>query len=486
MLQRFSALLVIAGFSIAVLISLGVAYAQEGEEWTRAVPISGALPGSWYPSIAVDDRGVVHAVWGVTQGDSTLYYSNYDGLAWARPVDILIGGPRNVLVIDGRNLLHMLYPTGANVVVTDAVAQQAGSSQGWNPDLQLNRTKFAVAGDLKVDEKGVLHAVWIEAQENCDKCFQAVYGQSDDSGRTWTVYRVLSQGAVLPRSIQLTLAPSGELYALWTISPGGDIPEGVAVSVSTNNGETWLEEPILIQDEKESIRQPALVVDSTGALVLIHNLGVKDETFFQTSSDRGESWSERAPIPGLFAAKTATGNDNFAVARDSANTIHLIAVGRISKNQDLSEVYHVKWDGEGWSAPATVYAGDHFIELPSLVIANGNQLHLLFSIRDRYQISGAPDSSYQVLYTTLVTDAPPATRVSLATLTPSPTVTPTEAATPTATRRPTITPSPSVIEGDPTAPNESNPQLPIIAGVVPVLAILGLVLLVNFALRRRQ
>jgi hypothetical protein len=388
--------------------------------------------------------------------------------------------------MDGRNLLHLMYPTGTSVVVTDANPQDAGSSLGWNEPLQLNRTKVGTMGDLEVDELGVLHAVWVEKQDGCENCYQAVYGQSADSGRTWETYRVLSQAAVLPRPVQLVRAPSGALFAAWSFSVGAGIPEGVALSVSTNNGETWLDEPILIQDEKEAIRQPALAMDASGALILIHNLGVKDETFFQTSTDQGVTWSERIPIPGLFAARTATGNDYFALARDSANALHLIAVGRTAKDQDLSAVHHLKWDGQTWSTPATVYAGDQFIELPALAIANGNRLHLLFSTRDRYRISGDPDSSYQVWYTTLVTGAPAATRVALPTLTPSPTATATVTATASPTRRPSSTPAidPSSV---PNAPGGTvNPQLPILVGVVPVVAILGLVLLVNFVLRRRR
>lgn len=487
MLKWFPSVIVLVILLVtASALFLGMAHAQEAEQWTRAIPISGALPGSWYPSIAADDQGTVHAVWGVTQDDNTLYYSKYDGLAWSRPVDILIGGPQSNLVIDGRNQLHLMYPSDPNLVVTDANAQDAGSSQGWNTALQLNRTKAATAGDLEVDELGVLHAVWVEKQDGCDNCFQAVYGQSADSGRTWERYRVLSQAAVLPRPMQLVRGPSGALFALWSFSAGAGIPEGAAISVSTTNGDTWLDEPILIQDEKESIRQPALAVDANGALVLIHNLGVKDETFYQTSTDQGVTWSERKPIPGLFAAKTATGNDYFAVATDSAKAVHLIAIGRAAKNQDLSAVYHLKWDGQAWSSSSVVYAGDQFIELPTLAIANGNRLHVAFSTRDRYRISGDPDSSYQVWYTSLVTDAPAATRVALAPLTATPTATATVGATASPTRRATATPALDE-SGEPTAPNDAaDPQLPILIGVVPVVILLGVVILANFVLRRRR
>ncbi len=468
-------------------VSFGLARAQDAEQWARAVPISGALSGSWYPSLAAEDSGTVHAIWGVTQRDNTLYYRKYDGLAWSRPIDILIGGPRSVLMLDGRNLLHLLYSNGPNVVVTDADAARADSSAGWNAALQLNRAQGALSGDLRVDEQGILHAVWLEKRERCEGCYLAVYGQSTDSGQTWSLYRVLSDAGVLARPIQLVRAPNGIMFAQWGTEAIEGKPEGLALSVSANNGETWLDDPIVLRDEKEAIRQPALSFDANGALVLIHNLGVKDETFFQTSSDQGVTWSERQPIPGLFAAKTATGNDYFAVAHDSANALHLIAIGRKAKDQDLEAVYHLKWDGQSWSAPAIVYEGDQFLELPALAIANGNRLHVLFSARDRYRIGGPPDSSYQVWYTNLLTDAAQATRVPLPTLTLTPTATPTLALSPTITRRPTNTPA--IDTSTPTSPVDTsnvNPQFPIIAGVVPVVAILVIIALINFVLRRRR
>lgn len=488
MFKRFPIAIVLVCFlSVVSVLWLGLVHAQDTEPWTRAIPISGALSGSWYPSLAVQDDGTVHAIWGVSQEDSTLYYSKYDGLAWSRPVDVLIGGPRSQLVLDGRDLLHLMYMDGPSVVVADSRASAAGSSQGWNTALQLNRTKSSTMGELRVDAAGVLHAVWVEQVDGTRDVFRAVYGQSVDSGRSWELVRILSDVSVAPRAIHLVRGPSGTLFALWSTSQGDGVPDGLALSVSTDNGDKWLPDPVVITDERESIRQPALAMDANGNLLLIYNLGVKDETFYQISSDQGTTWSAREPIPGLFAQKTATGNDYFALAEDSANAVHLVAVGRASKTQDLAAVYHMQWDGQAWSAPAVVYQGDQFIELPTLTIANGNHLYVMFSTRDRYRISGEPDSSYQVWYTSLVTDAAAATRVPLPSLTPTSTTTPTIAPSSTPTRRPSATPEsdtgpiPQTNEGA-----NANPQNPILIAGGAVLAILVLVLGVNFVRRRRR
>src|SRR5580765_4060931 len=144
MFKRFPSVFLAASMLIiASSLWLGLVNAQDAEKWSRAIPISGALGGSWYPSIVADDNGIVHAIWGVSQSDETLYYSKYDGLAWSRPIDILIGGPKSSLVWDGRQLTHVMYQEGPNVVVADANVSQAGTSQGWNSPLQLNHGKTA-------------------------------------------------------------------------------------------------------------------------------------------------------------------------------------------------------------------------------------------------------------------------------------------------------------------------------------------------------
>lgn len=488
--QRHAGALALVLFCLTIFI-LGAsqkthAQSGQGNEWTRPLPISGALPGSWFPSVAAQDDGTVNVIWTVTQDNQpTIYFSRYDRVAWSRPVDILIGGLHADLRLDGRNLLHLVYFSGSNIYATDAAIDQAGAAQGWNQPLKLNR-QAGQTGEFLVAPDSTLHAVWTEADDLQKDNQLAVYGRSDDGGQSWAHYRVIGEGILPTTRVRLNRAPSGTLYALWSIDAEERKQEGIALTWSKNNGETWMETPRTLAFADAPIRQPVLAIDSKGTLILIYNFGVKDEIFYQVSTDEGATWSEQKPIPGLFAASPPTLNDYFAIANDSANRVHLIASGRASKDQTEPGIYHVSWDDAKWSAARELYRGNTFVEYPDISVSNGNRLHVVFSTRARGRASSEPDASYQVWYTTSETDAPAATRMPLPTFTPVPAPTSTRTLVPDPTRRPTSTPAPPSEPINPDAAPTTNTQLPVLVGVIPVLVILGVVLALNTILRRRR
>jgi hypothetical protein len=484
--------------SLVALIVLGVCaiataqqttFAQTGQatnNWSRPLPVSGALPGSWYPSVAATDNGIVSIIWTVTQnGQNTIYFSQNDGVAWSRPIDILIGGLHADLRLDGRNLLHLVYQNDTDVFASDAPVQLAGAATNWNEPLKLSR-QAADSGDFLVAPDGTLHAVWSERSADDKNDLQAVYSQSKDGGQSWGTYHIIGDNIADSTRIRLTRGANGALYALWGAKPDGENLDGIAVNLSQDDGVTWMGAPHTLAFPNEPMRQPALAVDKNNALVLVYDFGVKDETFFQVSTDAGATWSDQKPIPGLFAANPATGNDYFALANDSAGRVHLIAVGRKSKDQTSPGVYHLVWDGAAWSKPEELYQNGTFIEFPDIAVSNGNRLHVVFSTRDRNRLSGTPDSSYQIWYTTAETDAPAATRAPLPTFTPQPTDTPTPLATAEPTRRPTLTPVAASSNSSGDAPAMSNPFLPIVVGVAPVLVLMAVVLVLNRVLRHRR
>lgn len=275
------------------------------------------------------------------------------------------------------------------------------------------------------------------------------------------------------------------MYALWRAADRETKTDGIVVSMSSDNGNAWLDTPRALALTDADILQPAIAVDANNALLLIYNFGVKDETFFQLSTDQGVTWNEQKTIPGLYAANPATGNDYFAVAKDSAGNIHLVAVGRQSKDQTAPGVYHLVWDGTRWSAPQELYREGTFIEFPDIQVSNGNQLHIVFSTRGRNQLSGEPDETSQIWYTGATTNAPTETRVPLATFTPHPTATPTPRATVEATRRPTSTRVP--LDAPTESPSETvNPFMPIAFALVPVILLLIAVVILVRVLRVRR
>lgn len=457
-------------------------------QWSRAIPLSGALANSWYPALVADDTGQIALVWGanVNAQAGTLYVSKFDGAAWTRPIDVLIGGPESVAVLDGRGTFSLLYRDQTNLVIAQSTLPTSNSAQGWASALTLNRGKGGVTGDVFSDPDGVLEAAWFEASDSCQDCFRVVYNNTRDAANPASGYRVVSDGEKQARSVKLLRAPDGLLYAMWPVPAVGPSRAGIKLSFSRNQGDTWLEQPLTLLNDQGDMLQPLLFLDKDGKLILVYNLSTKDETYFQVSSDGGATWTDPAPIPGLFAAKPTVENDRFAVATDSAGIAHVIASGRTAKDQLVPGIYRVAWDGKAWSPLDPIYTGDVFTELPAVAISNGNRLHVAFTTRDKNRVSAAADPSSQVLYSSALTTAPAATQVPLPTFTPAPTGTPTPAATASPTAKPTVTVVPASPGGsDSTSAANVNMQLPLIIGLAPVAAILLGVVILNFVRRRR-
>lgn len=457
-------------------------------QWSRPIPVSGPLGGSWYPTIAADDGGHVYLFWGVSLPEqaNTIYVSTYDGLAWSRPVDVLLGGPRGRVALDGRGQLRLLVATDVWLTLVQASASAANSTLAWGGDEPLNRGNSLGWGDMVVDAQGVAHALWFEKSDACEGCALVAYAQKGGPTQTSSTYRAVSDSELDARGLSLVRAPGGTLYGMWTAAGQENARAGVRVSVSANNGDTWLDQPRDLTYTDADILQPLLELDREGNLILIFNLSNKDETYYAISRDEGITWSDRAPVPGLFAGKPSTSLDYFASAHDTSDTIHLLAAGRRAKDQNLSALYHVSWDGKAWSTPDLVYEGSALPLFPAVTLSRGNQLDVSFATRSTDNLDDAPSGSYEVWYTTAQTGAEPATRVPLPTFTPQPTSTP----APTTTSQPTRRPSPTRVAlsdaGQPPAAPQPDSQQPLLFGLVPVVAILAVVVILNSLIRRRR
>lgn len=466
----------------------GSSFAQSGTlEWSRAIPISGALGGSRFPSVIADDAGNVYVFWSFAQGNrgSTIFVSKYEDTVWLRPIDVLIGGPRPLAQLDGRNEIRVMFARGENVAIANAQAEEAMIARGWRSSFTLNREGGGIIGDMMVDEAGTLYTVWFQKGGSCPDCYSIAYQKFSEDVEAQLTYRVLSDVEASPQQrLQFLRATNDTLYVMWDIAGSGRIKAGIELSVSTNGGETWLDEPRRVAFE-EDILQPLIFRDNADQLVLVFNYGVKDEIFYSVTSDQGITWSEPQPIPGLFVNKERLATDYFASAMDSSSIVHIIAPARASKTQIEPALYHLAWDGTAWMGLQEIYRANSLVENPSLTISTGNRLHVAFAARDRNPGTSDVEQTYQILYTVADTDAPAQTRVPLPTFTPTPTFTP----SPAPTERPTTTPTPTPsLEGiDPNAPPPSNVNqtMPIVLAVVFVVAALALVVVLNSLLRRR-
>lgn len=482
----FVMLLLMIGSLLLAFPAPGIAQDQT-LEWSRPIPLSGALGGSRYPSLVANDNGQLLLIWSVTSGEGiTIFSSRFDGSVWLRPVDVLLGGPETRAVLDGRNRVHLMYSRDENQILTQAKFVSADTAQGWGDDLTINSAPGGTSADFVLTDDDSLYTIWLQKLSTCDTCFSVGFKRYGKDVLPELTYRVLADLVNSPQQrSQLRRAADGTLYVLWDETSRQNQHAGISLSLSTDNGETWLNEPRTFFSPDADIRQPLLFVDKLNNLVLVYNFGVRDETYFSVSTDQGQTWTEPAPIPGLFTNNFADASDYFAHVTDSSGIAHLIASGRALPRQQTPGLYHLTWDGNNWSKPQELYGESSVPEFPSVTLANGNQLHVTFATRDTSPVSGSVLSSYRVWYTTALTNAPAATRVPLPTFTSTPTATATPEPTSTATPRPSPTPLP--LDEQTASPASNNSSLgSILIVIVPVALILIGVVVWARVFRRRS
>lgn len=478
-------------FGITLLFFVGAGagttlHAQSNPlQWSRPIPLSGALDGSRFPSLVSQDDGTLFLFWGLTEeAQTTVFVTKHENNTWLRPIDVLIGGPRTLAYLDGRSLIHLLLNQNKSLTIAVADTTEATSVQGWNSEKTVSRERGGLFGDILPYPDGKMDVVWQQELDTCNDCYSIVYEKLGVGNEPDLTYRVLSDTEETPQQrLQILRGTDGTLYVMWDTPSSQETHAGVALSISTDQGNQWLDEPRAVAFSDQDVREPLMFLDNANQLVLVYNYGNKDEVYYSISADQGVTWSEPQAIPGLFSNLQAAATDNFAAAMDTRGITHLISSGRASKPQIVPALYHVAWDGKTWTAPIEIYASDLLPENPALVIGNGNELHVSFATRRR---SDKEALTSQIWYTHAQTDAPAATRVPLPTFTPPPTETSTAEPPQSPTRLPSPTPLAPVSPDSATDTAAINTQLPILVGVVLVLVILIIVIVWATVIRGRR
>lgn len=428
------------------------AYAQSPISWSTPVKISETDTFNWFADIAVDNEGIPHVVWdgGLTLEEKLyhprrsvplLMHSQLAGSTWTKPLDIVATEPKDetnienvyqpTLLADQLGRLWLWY--GGNL--RQASARQAGvSAAKWSSPFPVSRG-VSFSGNVYLDKKGVLHALYDQGapvirdefglSTSPKKEFADIYyRRSVDQGKTWLAPVNLSQTTAAESRSNLEIDSRGVLYVTWDegfdrLTRTGK-PEQSILTVSYDGGNTWSAKTTFAYPEQSNV-QLAAIGDGEGNVLAVWRTTTRREIFYSWSTDDGISWGIPKTIPGIFARPWEVLTfDGYDLAVDSAGVIHLAAVGRQRANRPASHLYHLSWDGKKWSEPQVVYDGPGWPEYPRLTISQGNQLHLVWFVRDQLKLT--PYSQYQIWYSKAETDAP--------TQTLPPTPTPTATATP--------------------------------------------------------
>ncbi len=507
------------GLVLAAGLGPGRVSGQPAAVWSSPVPLSPQGEFSWFPDIAADLTGQLHAVWasGARAGrvtyDAVMYSTSADGTVWSSPNDIAVvsQGPsgesaatRPTLLVDAANTLHIAYTDYFHIFYSQAWPEQAESAQGWTPVRDLGTGNPVYFSRILTDHQGRLHLLFTENvySRACPQCYHVFYRWSDDNGLTWSLPVDISLSLAGSAKVQLVIDAEDNLYAVWESGRGGsygglEMESRVQFAASYNRGQSWTTpvdpSPPLFSSENTESATPAAAptpvprvilknitigLDGRGQLVLAW-LGLpEDLVYSQVSADGGRTWSAPAPIPGVWGGQTVynTRLDDYAMTTDSAGQVHLLFVGRLVESDKTLHVLHNSWDGATWSPPESLasYVGD-VPEWPRLTTRLGNTLHAVWFVRNVDAVFGSDAASarYQVWYAQRPLEVPlveptilPRPTEVLATPTPAGMVT---TPLPSPTVRPVL---PAVVQ--PQDPYNENDYILIAAvSLTPVLLLIG-------------
>ena len=493
--------------SLLALLSYRVTLAQ-GTGWSEPVLLSTKTYHPWFPDIAVDADGRIHVVYDtgdvpISQGEALpgVMYTVFQDDVWSEPNDLILGKAGNIfrpaIAVDRLGYLHMVH---SGVWYRRAPVTAARSAASWSKHVLDDGVTYM--SDVAVDSRGAIHVVyekWVFGDEPILAgtgreigLADIFYRRSNDGGRTWTPPLNLSNTTkVGSYRVQIKVDAHDVIHVTWDEgwdrrSLWGEPQEGMYTS-SADGGQTW-SDPVVFSQPENTNAQIAAASDNQGGVLVVWRSTTIDRVFYSWSTDNGITWSEPREIPGLYARSyNDTPFDAYDMDTDSAGRIHLVAVGRSRLPESRGDrvplgVYHLMWDGESWSEiePIAIYTEDSgFPEYPKLAISEGNQLHVVWFVRDQ-QFGG---EHYRIFYSHAESATPRQTPAPTPTLTPTATPTTTPVPPPTTTPLPTLDPATTGLPDGLYTENDEIGQLLLASS--PVIVLIGMVAAVKLGWIRR-
>ena len=496
-------------FCLALITALlaGQASAQD-RGWSTPV----SLGAYWFPDVAVDGSGRVHAAWSSgADGFDTVMYAAKTADNWSQPVDVaairqIAGGgeaTRPALLVDNRNILHLTYRY-TSIYYSQAPAGGAGVPGYWRSSLEIDEGYFS---RMVQDSQGVLHLIFTQNVQTpgCRICYHIFYMRSIDDGLTWTDpvdISVQLTGAAKP---QIIVDAQNNLHVVWESGYGGSYgqladPTTVMYVASYDGGESW-SRPLQLDPTRGAstaamARNVTIAEDGNGNLITVWWAIPEDVVYYQLSRDAGRTWSLPTPIPNVLGiwALYQSRLDSYATAVDSAGRVHLVMAGRRFAEQPRAELLHLIWDGASWSPPTVITSYEQDMpEWPRIAVGLGNQLHVVWFVRNAESLFNSDAGNYQVWYASSTTNSPAIAPVDVPAI-PPPTpiaaaATPIVIPTPTSQIVPVSVEDAALPENTLLTPNlrsENDEVLLLLLAVSPVLLVVTFTALIFLFQRRRR
>ena len=460
---------------------------SEESEWSELKQLSSLEGEATRASMMADEFGYVHAVWaedGFFDHDrSVIQYARFNGEDWTDPVTVYATWPKSLITqlsssVDKQGTLHLVWAEGISgpLFYSSVAMADAFSAETWRDPITIDVDAFVPK--MVVDSNGVVHVLYSDFYGEQPGIY---YTRTENRGKWWSYPERIDpdippDGA--PRWLNFKVDKSDGLHAVWAYVDQASAGTGrwVRYARSFDHGVTWSSPfTVDVEDEEEGelrIAGPLLAINDR----IVHILWAgteKTEREYLSSDDAGTNWTETIRVFGELHG--AAGDD---MSVDAAGRVHFVGQIRFPM-----AIYHAIWEGGQWSEPTIAYfikenpddeaegrIGAHSL---SLAIRSGNQLVMTFTT--------SPADTQSILFAMHRTpEEIPAHELALASAS-----TPVPEATSTLT---VPTPPPTDQARLPFSTNadvpRASPGNPLLLGLLPVVALIGGVFVVQ-AIRRR-
>ncbi|MHA1385560.1 MAG: hypothetical protein ACTSR3_17535 [Candidatus Helarchaeota archaeon] len=222
-----------------------------GSSWSNATVISDDVTGwnngsSNNPFVAVDNNGVIHVVWydstfGAWGEDKEIMYANYTGSGWSNATVISDkdpwwndGGSYNPsMAVDNNGVIHVVWYDGTDGAWgnDNEIMYANCTGSGWsNATLISDKDPWWNNGDsyepsVAVDNIGTVHVVWMDETDGAwGTDYEIMYISYTASG--WSNATVISDDSTMwntgsSNSPSIVLDNNGIIHVAWTDNTAG-------------------------------------------------------------------------------------------------------------------------------------------------------------------------------------------------------------------------------------------------------------------------
>jgi hypothetical protein len=505
-------LLLIVG-AVCVLLSAGLKFQPAAASpayasWSPDEKVPGYLDDTYPPTLIADRNRTVHAFtsqWVYADGRNlAIVYRQWTLKGgWTRPVDIIlspIGGNANFVgaFLDASDTFHVIFTATEYfsrrtfVFYSHAPASLADLASAWSAPVMVGDGALGLnSGAIAGDEQGNIVIIYSGNRDGSG----VYYVHSRNGGKEWTEPQplFLTFNADLSAfSLRLTRGAGQNLRAAWNVVTNLGVDESLYFASFDTQTAKW-SSPVEL-DERIDLPEyfgPSfpVITDNGREIVVFYNGGNpvpgrpvgpgRPIQRSRISLDGGVTWSEPLdPFPFHVGR-----SGEHAMVLDGNGIPHVLFVQRIEsidergKYSIIGGIWHSTFQNNAWSNP------DRFVTTLSphdvhAVVAQGNVLLAVWR-QDPGEGTSGIWYSYNVLDVPELPVTPLATALLQVSIQETPTLPPT-------TEISTPTPLPDFLKQAPPSDLGSNPALPIIVALAPVMLIVISVMGYRFLSARRK